>query len=74
MPGTSQRPGLFGSSDVWITETPSDRAGELLRQQHDPPGWSLPEPGASHPATVELGNERRLAYSVRTSPATGATR
>jgi hypothetical protein len=69
-PGIAQGRGLFGGSDVWITETPSDLAHELLSHEHDCPGWSLPELGATRPATIELGNERKLAYAVRIFPAT----
>jgi|SRR5450755_283481 len=68
--GIAQGRGLFGGSDVWITETPSDLAHELLSHEHDCPGWSLPELGATRPATIELGNERKLAYAVRIFPAT----
>ena len=68
--GIAQGRGLFGGSDVWITRTPSDLARELLSHEHDPPSWSLPELGASRPATIEFVNERKLAYAVRVSPAT----
>jgi len=68
--GIAQGRGLFGGSDVWITRTPSDLARELLSHEHDPPSLSLPELGATGPATIELGNERKLAYAVRISPAT----
>jgi hypothetical protein len=68
--GIAQGRGLFGGSDVWITETPSDLARELLSHEHDRPSWSLPELGATRPATIELGNERKLACAVRIFPAT----
>ncbi len=67
--GIAQGRGLFGGSDVWITETPSDLARELLSRGHDRPNWSLPEVGATRPATIELGNGRKLGYAVRISPA-----
>jgi hypothetical protein len=68
--GIAQGRGLFGGSDVWITKTPSDLARELLSHEHDPSSWSLPELGATRPGTIELGNERKLAYAVRISRAT----
>lgn len=68
--GIAQGRGLFGGSDVWITRTPSDLARDLLSHQHDRPSWSLPELGVTRPATIELGNDRKLVYAVRTSPAT----
>lgn len=68
--GIAQGRGLFGGSDVWITKTPSDLARELLSHEHDPPSWSLPELGATRPGTIELGNERKLAYAVRISRST----
>jgi hypothetical protein len=67
--GIGQGRGLFGSSDVWLTKTSSDVAGEFLGRQHDAPGWSIPEPGATRRAAIELGNDRRLDYSLRTSRA-----
>lgn len=72
--GIAQGRGLFGGSDVWITRTPSDLARELLSHEHDRPGWSLPEIGATRPATIELGNDRQLAYAVRISQATESGR
>jgi hypothetical protein len=68
--GIAQGRGLFGGSDVWITETPSDLARALLSHEHDRPSWSLPELGAARPATIELGERRKLAHAVRISPAT----
>ena len=70
--GRAQGRGLFGGSDVWITRTPSDLARELLGHEHDRPSWSLPELGPTRPATIELGNERNLAYAVRMFPAAEA--
>ena len=65
--GRAQGRGLFGSSDVWITETPSSIARELLSHEHDRPAWSRPDAGVTRPATIELGNERKLGYAVRVS-------
>jgi hypothetical protein len=71
--GMAQGRGLFGSSEVLVTRTPSDVARGLLDRLRDAPGWSLPEPGSTRAATIELGNGRKLACAVRTSPATGAS-
>ena len=35
--------GLFGNSDVFVTETPSPTAGRLLGAHVSAPGWTLPE-------------------------------
>ncbi len=67
--GIAQGRGLFGSSDVLTTKAASGPARELRSHGYEAPSWSLPEPGATRPATIELGNDRRLAYAVRTSPA-----
>jgi hypothetical protein len=72
--GIAQGRGLFGSSDVLTTTTVSEPARELRSHGFEAPGWSLPDLGASRPDTIELANGRRLAYAVRTSPATGGSR
>ncbi len=71
--GTAQGRGLFGSSDVWITETPSAIARELLSHEHDRPAWSLPEAGSTRPATIALGAARTLTYAVRVSSPAGSS-
>ncbi|KIF69438.1 hypothetical protein HY68_13945 [Streptomyces sp. AcH 505] len=37
--------GLFGNSEVWVTETPSRSAAEVLRESHVPPVVELLQPG-----------------------------
>ncbi len=71
--GIAQGRGLFGSSDVLMMETVSDPARELSTHGRETGGWSPPELGASRPATIELGDDRKLAYAVRTSPAAKAS-
>jgi hypothetical protein len=57
--------GLFGASDVWITETPSPAARELLGHDQRPAEWSLPAAGEVRRATLRLGDRRELTYAVR---------
>jgi hypothetical protein len=64
VPGARSGRGLFGSSDVWITETPSPPARELLIREHEAPVWRLPPAPRAERATLELG-EREVAYAVR---------
>ncbi len=72
--GIAQGRGLFGSSDVLMMKTVSGPARELSTHGPETTSWSPPEVGASRPATIELGNDRKLAYAVRTSPTTNGTR
>jgi hypothetical protein len=37
--------GLFGSSEVWVTQTPSRGAAEVLRESHEPPAVSTWQAG-----------------------------
>jgi hypothetical protein len=60
--------GLFGASNVWVTETPSRAARELLVRTVEPPGWSLPDASSMRPAALRLGEKRELAYGVRVRP------
>ena len=71
--GIAQGRGLFGSSDVLRIKTVSEPARELRSYGLEAPAWSVPPLGASRPAMVDLGADRRLACAVRTSPATGAS-
>jgi hypothetical protein len=64
VPGAHASRGLFGASDVWITETPSAAARGILDRPHEPPRWTLPTPTRTRPATLELG-DRRLTYAAR---------
>jgi hypothetical protein len=64
VPGARSGRGLFGSSDVWITETPSPPARELLIREHEAPAWTLPPAPRAARATLDLG-EREVAYAVR---------
>jgi hypothetical protein len=66
VPGTEAHRGrgLFGASDVWITETPSSAAREMQDQQHEQPRWKLAPAGRTKPATTKVG-DRELTYAVR---------
>ncbi len=70
-PGTTTGRGLFGSSDVWITETPSQAARALLGE-HPPQRWAAPDPGATRAATTKVGDGRELRYAVRLRPPAGS--
>ena len=64
VPGTRAGRGLFGASDVWITETPSPPARELLTGEHRPPSWTLPPAPRTTRATLTVG-ERDITYALR---------
>jgi hypothetical protein len=72
--GAAQGRGLFGGSDVWVIETAARTARELLRRDIEPPGWSIPPAASTRPATVDLGDDRRIAYALRTGPPSGTMR
>jgi hypothetical protein len=56
--------GLFGASDVWITETPSQAAHELLNRAQRMPRWTLPPAPRTKGATLMVG-DREIVYAVR---------
>ena len=63
--GVAQGRGLFGGASLWSTPSTSDKAGDLLRAQMQRPAWLVPEPGEVRRATVPLGEDRELTYSIR---------
>ncbi len=65
--GEQQSNGLFGSSDVWVTEVPSAQARGLLVEQQQPPEWTLPDPGRTRAGALTLGR-RTVSYAVRVLP------
>lgn len=69
--GAVQGRGLFAGSDVWVTETAARTARELLHRDVEPPRWSIPPVASTRPRTVDLGDDRRIAYPARTGPASG---
>jgi hypothetical protein len=60
--------GLFGSSDVYVTEAPSPAARALMAEvRAAKPGWSLPEAGQTAPATLPAG-DREVRTVARRVP------
>ncbi|MGH3412351.1 MAG: hypothetical protein ACRDPH_04640 [Marmoricola sp.] len=67
-PGARNGRGLFGSSEVYAKGAPSSAAHALVDQvRATSPGWSLPEPGHTAPATVR-GGDREVRCAVRRVP------
>ncbi len=68
VPGPDRRQGrgLFGNSQVWVTETGASTALRLLADRKQPDSWKLPDVAASRPVEVALG-DRRLRLAVRVS-------
>ena len=57
--------GLFGSSQVSVTETPVTPAGRMLVEPSVPPAWSLPESGPTQVGTVRLRGGRTVRFASR---------
>ena len=69
-PGESPGRGLFGGSDVWITETASEAAREVFARDDDPaPPWSLPPAGETRAGEVRASEERSIPCAIRLVPA-----
>jgi hypothetical protein len=62
--GDQRANGLFGASDVWVSEVASTQARRLLVERQDAPRWSLPPAGSTRAGTLPAG-ERTLACAVR---------
>jgi hypothetical protein len=61
-PGRARGRGLFGNSQVWVTETAAATARRLVAAKTQPQRWTLPEAGATGVVDVKVGNRRlRLA-------------
>ncbi len=67
VPGTRNGRGLFGASDVYVTEAPSSVARTALGSASDRMRWLLPEAAHPTPATAHVG-ERDVRYAVRRVP------
>ena len=66
--GSRNGRGLFGASDVYVTQLPSPAARALLAEVGGvKPGWSLPVARQTAAATVRAG-EREVRYAVRHVP------
>ncbi len=70
--GVAQGRGLLGGASMWSTPSTSDKAADLLRAQMQRPAWSVPEPREVRQATVRLGEDRELTYSIRLGDAADA--
>lgn len=67
VPGRRNGRGLFGASDVYVTEAPSEAAGLVLANVGAPRRWTLPVVKHTTPATVKAG-DREIRYAVRRVP------
>lgn len=65
--GDQRAGGLFGGSDVWVTDVASAQARLLLVQEQPAPTWSLPEATTTRAGALTLGG-RRLPCAVRLLP------
>ena len=64
-PGRGRGRGLFGNSQVWVSESPASTAHRLLSAEVHPDGWALPNVVAARPIEIEVGDRRvRLAARV----------
>jgi hypothetical protein len=62
--GRGRGRGLFGNSEVWVTETPGATARRLLSARGKSEGWTLPKVLAARPIEVAVG-DRRFRMAVR---------
>jgi hypothetical protein len=68
-PGRGRGRGLFGNSQVWVTETAGATARRLLSAGGKSGGWTLPKVLAARPIEVAVGDRRlRLAVHVPATP------
>ena len=63
-PGRGRGRGLFGNSQVWVTETGAATARELLSAGGQPGVWTLPDVAAARAIEVTVG-DRRLRLGGR---------
>jgi hypothetical protein len=65
VPGRGRGRGLFGNSQVWVSESPASTAHRLLSADVQPHGWTLPQVVTARPIEIEVGDRRvRLAARV----------
>ena len=64
VPGTRSGRGLFGASDVYITEAPSVAARELLSSDHELVSWTLSPATRAKRTTLKVG-DREVSTAVR---------
>jgi hypothetical protein len=64
-PGRGRGRGLFGNSQVWVSETAAGAAKRLLAAKTRQVGWTLPKAEAVRPVEVKVGDRRvRLAGRI----------
>jgi hypothetical protein len=67
VPGTRGGRGLFGSSEVYVIESPSTVAMEVLTAKRTPSQWTLPAVARTRVSTLRAG-DRELRCAVRRVP------
>jgi len=64
-PGRGRGRGLFGNSQVWVTESGAATARQLLTSEARPDRWTLPRVGSARVLDVAVGDRQvRLAARV----------
>ena len=63
-PGRGRGRGLFGNSQVWVSESPASTAHRMLTAELLSDGWTLPNVVAARPIEIEVG-DRRLRLAAR---------
>jgi hypothetical protein len=63
-PGRGRGRGLFGNSQVWVTESAASSARQLLLGDKRSDRWTLPDAVAARPIEIEVG-DRRLRLAAR---------
>ena len=73
VPGETPGRGLFGGSDVWITETASPAARDVFARDDDTaPPWTLPQAEKTRIGELKAGEDRSISCAVRLVPPAGA--
>jgi hypothetical protein len=67
VPGTRGGRGLFGGSGVYVIESPSAEAAQVLGGEREPPRWTLPAAGRTRTDKIRAG-DRELRCAVRRVP------
>jgi hypothetical protein len=63
-PGRGRGRGLFGNSQVWVTESAAPTARRVLSKRAQSGGWTLPSGPATQPIEFMVG-DRRLRMAAR---------
>jgi hypothetical protein len=68
-PGRGRGRGLFGNSQVWVTESAASTARQLLSAKAPSGGWALPNGATTRPIEIKVGDRRlRIAARVPAKP------